>query len=247
VVTPIGSDAADNRFTPRYYQIELELRARIAERVVGDLLPSDADLSREFGVSRMTVRQAFQALVQEGLVDRRPGSGTYVADTAAHRKANVLVGFSDEARRMGRVPSSRLLAKGTRVASHNESVVLALDPGASVAFIDRLRLSDEQPIAIEHAVICERAAVVLDYDLETGSLHGAFRQEGFVPNHGRATISAAPAGADEAGLLDVNKGDPLLVESRLIFDADGFPIEFTESRYVADRYDLKVDFVVEAG
>ena len=79
--------AMSDRFTPRYFEIEQVLRARINELSSGDALPSDADLSRQFGVSRMTVRQAFQALVQEGLVERRPGTGTFVADKSARRQA----------------------------------------------------------------------------------------------------------------------------------------------------------------
>jgi GntR family transcriptional regulator len=82
-------------------------------------------------------------------------------------------------------------------------------------------------------------------DLESGSLHEELRGAGFVPARGRATLAAGAASTDDAGLLGVPPGTPLLVERRVIVDLGGRPLESTESRYAADRYALDVDFEVE--
>jgi GntR family transcriptional regulator len=235
-----------SQFVPRYYEIEQTLRARIATLDPDSPLPSDAQLCEEFGVSRMTARNAVQRLVQEGLVYRLPGKGTYVAGSGAHREASNLVTFSKEMRRRGREPSSRLLERELRPANELEERRLQLPAGSSVVSVRRLRLADNEPVAIEHAVLPAQAAdPVLTADLEGGSLHEALVGGGLVPTRGHATIGSEPAEPDEATLLDVPSGWPLLVERRLIVDQDGKPLELTESRYASGRYALDVDFVVE--
>ena len=104
-------------FTPRYVTIEQSLRARVAALDPHAPLPSDAQLCEEFGVSRMTARNAVQRLVQDGLVYRVPGRGTFVAPGDAHRTATHILSFSDEMRRRGREPSSRLVESSVRPAT----------------------------------------------------------------------------------------------------------------------------------
>jgi GntR family transcriptional regulator len=86
---------------------------------------------------------------------------------------------------------------------------------------------------------------VLDGDLESVSVFATLAAAGLVPTAGRAAIGAEAATADDAKLLGVKKGEPLLVERRLILDQDGAPLELTESRYIGARYGLDVDFEVE--
>jgi GntR family transcriptional regulator len=235
-----------SQFVPRYYEIEQTLRARIATLDPDSPLPSDAQLCEEFGVSRMTARNAVQRLVQEGLVYRLPGKGTYVAGSGAHREASNLTNFTKEMRRRGREPSSRLLERELRPASELEAGRLQLAGESSVVSIRRIRLADDEPVAIEHAVLPAAAAdAVMEADLEGGSLHEALVSGGLVPTRGHATIGSEPAEPEEAGLLDVPNGWPLLVERRMIVDQHGKPLELTESRYASGRYALDVDFVVE--
>lgn len=235
-----------SQFVPRYYEIEQTLRARIATLDPDSPLPSDAQLCEEFGVSRMTARNAVQRLVQEGLIYRLPGKGTYVAGSGAHREASNLITFSKEMRRRGREPSSRLIERELRPASRLEERRLQLPEGSSVVSIRRIRLADNEPVAIEHAVLPPEAGdVVLAADLEGGSLHEALVAGGLVPTRGHATIGSEPAEPHEADLLYVPSGWPLLVERRLIVDQEGKPLELTESRYASGRYALDVDFVVE--
>lgn len=236
----------DQSFVPRYYEIEQSLRSRIASLEPDAPLPSDAQLCEEFSVSRMTARNAVQRLVQEGLVYRLPGRGTFVADYGTHRHASRLTTFTDEMRRKGRVPRSRLLERGQRPATPAEASRLRLDGSSKVVVVHRLRLADQEPVAIELAVLrADAIEAVLAADLEDGSLHVALVSAGLIPSSGRATLGSEPASAVEARLLEVAKGWPLLVERRTILDQNGVPLETTETRYAAGRYAIDVEFVVE--
>jgi GntR family transcriptional regulator len=234
------------RFVPRYYEIEQSLRTRIAELKADDPLPSDAMLCEEFGVSRMTARNAVQRLTQEGLVYRVPGRGTFVAEPPVHRQAGNLLSFTEEMRRRGRTPSSRLLAREVREPRPAEASRLQLDPGEEVIAVRRLRVADDEPVAIEEAVFRATIAPLIQLaDLERSSLHDTLVEGGHVPTMGRARLGAEAAGPDDALLLDVAPGSPLLVEKRVIHDQDGNPLELCESRYAGERYGLDVQFDVE--
>ena len=230
-------------FTPRYYEIEQSLRARVAELEPDAALPSEAQLCEEFGVSRMTARAAVQRLVQDGLVYRVPGRGTFVAAPGANRTASHILSFSDEMRRKGRAPSSRVIERRERPATDEERRRLGV---ADVVVVRRVRLADGKPLAVERAVFpAVRVAPALDADLDRESLFSTLVGAGLVPTRGSAVLAAEGATADDARLLRVRKGAPLLVERRLIRDQDGRPLEWTESRYVGSRYGIDVDFDVE--
>jgi GntR family transcriptional regulator len=240
-------EAEPLRFVPRYYEIEQALRTRIADLKPDEPLPSDAMLCEEFGVSRMTARNAVQRLVQEGIVYRVPGRGTFVAEPPVHRQAGNLLSFTEEMRRRGREPSSQVLAREVREPGPSEASWLQLKPGDYVMVLRRLRLADDEPVAIEEAVF--PAAAVADLlesaDLEHRSLHDTLVHGGHVPTQGRARLGAEAAGPEDAVLLGVREGSPLLVEKRVIHDQDGRPLELCESRYAGDRYGLDVQFDVE--
>lgn len=232
--------------SPHYQQIEQAMRERIAASAPGTRIPSDKELSTEFGVSRMTARHAMQLLAEDGLIRREPGRGSFVATPSPHRRAHRLMTFSQEMRRAGRVPSSRVLTRVLRSSTAEEAQALGIDAGDHVVHLRRLRLADGAPVALESVVlIAATADAVTTADLETGSLHHVLASAGYVLRRGSGSIGADVASATDADLLGVTVGSPLLVERRVIVDAHGRRIEATESRYRADSYRIDVRFDVE--
>jgi GntR family transcriptional regulator len=232
-------------YQPQYRQIEQALRLRIAELPPGARLPSDAELCAEFGVSRMTARNAMQRLAEEGLVARQPGRGSFVLEPPAHRHADRLMTFTQEMLRTGRQPSSQVLTRVIRPASAREAAELGIAEREPIVHLHRLRLADEVPVAIESAVLIGACApAVMAADLANGSLHEALRRAGIVLRRGAGTVTAGAATREDARWLGIRTGDPLLIERRVISDSHGRRIESTESRYLGEKYALVVRFDV---
>lgn len=204
--------------------------------VPGDRLPSDAELCERFSVSRMTARQAVHALLAEGLLYRRRGQGTFVAEPPVARLLGSPLSFSESMRRRGRVPSSRMLVAGLTAPQPADVTTLRLDDGDDVVLVERVRLADGIPMSIERVVLVPALAGVLDVDLGTASLHAEMDRLGRSPSTSHASVSARRADARERRLLDLEPAGVLLCERRVIEDADGVPIEHTETRYAAERY-----------
>ena len=233
-------------YQPRYRTIEQSLRARISGLRPGDPLPSDSALCAEFGVSRMTARNAMHRLSEEGLVLRLPGRGSYVAEPPSHRRADRLMSFTAEMSRRGRVPTSTVVDREIRPASRSAARELSVREGEAIVFLRRVRCADGEPIALETTLLAGRLSpAVMAADLRHESLHAVLLGAGWALRRGTATVTAASASGEDARLLDVSVGDPMLVERRVILDGHGRPLEATESRYPADRYAIDVRFDVE--
>jgi GntR family transcriptional regulator len=232
---------------PLYERIEKQLRRRLAEAADADPFPSEPRLAEEFGVARMTIRAALSRIERDGLLERVPGRGSYVRKPATHRPVGTLVSFHDQALAEGKTPRSQVLEAAHRPASPAEVAALGLGgtDEPTVVAITRVRYFDDLPIAIERAVFPGHLTDLLMADLETGSLHHALRRLGHEPTVGSSVITAGSAG-DDAASLGVKPSTPLLVETRTITDQEQEPLEHTTSRYVAERYALRVDFTVAA-
>ncbi|MEW9548387.1 GntR family transcriptional regulator [Nonomuraea sp. NPDC050783] len=221
---------------PRHQAVERHLRSRIANLRPGDAVESDSELSALFNVSRMTVRQAAQRLVDEGLIYRVPGVGTFVAEPKVHRDMARLRSFTEEMARRGAVAGSRVLSAELRAGTADELAALHLAPRSTVTHVRRLRLADGRPVAIENVVLPMSCSAVLNEDLEHSSLHEALRTLGEIPTSATGTLVAVNAGAEDAELLQVEPGAALLVEERLIVNQNGQPLEKTQTRYLGDEF-----------
>lgn len=236
-VAPVRSAMA------RHQEIEQWLRQLVLGLSPGSAIPSESELAAQFGVSRMTARQAVQDLARDGLVRRQRGAGTFVAPQPMHRREGTLMGFTEEMRQRGLQASSKLLEAGLRPGTVAELDALSPAQGPLVVSIRRVRLADDIPIALEQAVLPSDCAEVLTADLER-SLHAALTAIGRVPSLAQSWITADVARRKEAEYLQIAPRSALLVERRLIYDAEGKPLEDTETRYVAERYVLDAVFSV---
>ncbi len=223
--------------TPLYLQLAHKLREHIARGDVGtgSALPSERDLSQMVGMSRVTVRKAIEMLIDEGLLLRKQGSGTFVAQRIEVPGAS-LSSFSEDARSRGDDPGVIWILKTYALPTEEEASALELSLSASVARLCRVRLSGGEPLAIEHAVV--PAVFLPDLAALGDSLYNVLEQGGMRPVHGTQRIRASLATPTEAGILSIRENGEILRIERRARASDGRSVEFTRSAYRGDRYDL---------
>lgn len=233
-------DAGDS--TPLYLQL-----ARHLEKAIGDgryrpreALPSERLLSESLGLSRVTTRKAIDALVSQGLIVRRQGSGNYIAPRIEQALSR-LTSFSEELNRRGYTPSSRWLSREVAKATDEERRSLGLAPNARVARLKRLRLADDVVMAYEESVL--PASVLPDPEAVGNSLYEHLAAAGRTPMHALQHIHAVNAPARLAAKLALPAGHAVLYVTRIARLESGQPVEFTSSWCRSDFY----DFVAEMG
>lgn len=227
-------------FVPLYVQIRQALSEHISagHLAAGSAVPSERDLAETYGVSRMTVRQALRALRQDGLVYHERGVGTFVARHKVNMHTRHLVGFTEDMRQRGLMPSSRLVALRRERAPAAVALALGVESRAEVFFLERLRLADGAPMAYE----TNRLPVALcpqldDYDLATNALYHILEtQYGIWLSSADEVLEAVGASRRVAQLLEVKTGAPLLAVTRTVYAEDNRVIEYAQSFYRADRY-----------
>lgn len=222
---------------PIYLRLAQTLRQKIVigELDTGDALPSERDLCRILEASRVTVRRAIETLIDEGLLIRRQGSGTYVAPRI-EAQGSYLSSFSEDAAARGETTGAIWLMRTYAAASAEEARVLELDPAAQVLRLGRVRLASGEPLAIEHAIV--PAEFIPDLEGLGDSLYAALEAHGLRPVSGTQKVRASLATPTEAGLLSIAEKSELLRIERVTRLADGRPVEFTRSAYRGDRYDF---------
>ncbi|MDG3439008.1 GntR family transcriptional regulator [Nitrospirillum amazonense] len=229
--------------TPIYLQLARKLREQIASGGIdpGNALPSERNLSDLTGMSRVTIRKAIDKLIEEGLLFRKHGSGTFVAPRI--EAPAFLSGFSDDARRRGDKPGVIWMMKAYASPTEDEAAMLEIPVVTKVARLSRIRLSDGEPLAIEHAVVPARFLPALE---ELGdSLYEALGAHGYRPVKGQQRIRASLATPTEAGIFSVRENAEVLRIERVTRLGDGTPVEFTRSAYRGDRYEFVSDLRCE--
>lgn len=227
-------------FTPLYFQIQTNLLKMIkaGELRAGDPVPSEEELSRVYGVSRMTTRQALQSLKNQGYATGQKGRGTFVTQPKVEKDIAHLAGFTAEMRTLGMRASSRVLEAVSAAADDDVATQLLVLPGAPIFRLVRLRFADGMPMAIEEGSLSrERFPGIETIDFRIASLYQTLRERyGVSINSADEILEARAANRKESDLLEIPPRSSLLVISRILRSADGKPIEAARSLYRGDRY-----------
>jgi GntR family transcriptional regulator len=228
---------------PQHARIAADLRDQISSGQLspGVPVPSEAQLSAEFGVSRGTVRQALAALRAEGLIAGGRGRSPVVARPALSQSFDQMVSFSAWARRSGRVPGARTLELARRPCPVGIADALGLEAEAPVFQYKRLRLLDAEPAMVEVSTFVEAVGrLLLDFDLDAGSVYAQLGGRGVILAEADQQISAVGASPELAELLGVPRRAALLQVRRQVFDADGAPVELSYDSYRGDIFNVTV-------
>jgi GntR family transcriptional regulator len=224
---------------PLYLQLKKLLESQISR---GSLpphsrIPSERELSEQYAISRMTARQALLELIQEGRLYTSAGKGTFVAEPKIRQSLQSLTSFTEDMRLRGLQPGTRLLTCVLDTATPAVAATLRLPEDASVVRIERLRLADAEPMALETAFLAfDGMERLLELDL-SGSLYAVLRSEfGIIPAEAQQEFEACLANPRERSLLKLSDGAPVLQIQRTTFDSEGRPFEFVQSVYRSDRY-----------
>jgi len=223
-------------------------RMRLLDRIAagelrgGQRLGAERGLAADLGVSRSTLRQALSVLERDGVVRRVPGrgGGTFVTPPV-DRDLSRIVGLPSLLREQGFVAGTRLISAAVVDADPRCARALGLRPGALVLSVVRIRLADGTPLSLEHARLpADRFPGLLELALG-GSLYDLLRSRfGVVPAEAEERIDVRPADAEQAAILEVEPGAPLLVVTRTAWDAAGQAMEHSLDLFRADRTSITV-------
>jgi GntR family transcriptional regulator len=211
----------------------------------GMRLPPERELCTQLTISRVTLRKALNKLVEDGLLNASHGRGWYVAPAAGSGKEwpNSLESFSETAARMGLTASSTVLTATVSPANLDEADELSIAPGTPLFYLERVRLLNAVPIALERTHI---SAVLLpdhaDIDFSRESLYAKLTEAGLEFNRADSTIEAREADPYIARNLDIAEGKPLLVMHQLVYDRSEKPMFSSTIQYSGDRYRLRTFF-----
>lgn len=222
---------------PKFYRLKQHLEDLTNTLAPGSPVPPERTLATSFGTSRTTVRQAVHALVIEGRLERIQGKGTFVAHPKVAQPLT-LTSYTEDMRARGIEPSSQLLSVEIIDADLDLSARLNVALGTAVIAIERLRLANGEPMAVERSHLVHGQFPDLRAHLERhGSLYVALRDEyGVSPHSAEQTIETSLATPTESAHLGIDTDVPVLLLSRNTYDESGEPFEWVRAVYRGDRY-----------
>lgn len=233
---------------PYYIQLMAILKGLVVEKKweSGDQIPGEEELCEIYQISRTVVRQALQELEREGIVVRRKGKGTFIAEPKiVEGLVNKLTGFYSDMVELGLNPQTKILHHRVIPADEKVAEFLEIPVGSPVVDIYRLRLIGDEPIQLVTTYIpLHLCPLLADVDLTNRSLYDFLEREGGIfISRGRRFIEAVSASTEEAHYLQIGKGDPLIMLKSISFMEDGTPVEYYHAFHRGDRSRFVVELV----
>ena len=228
---------------PAYIKIHDQLKQDIDRGVweIGDKLPSERDLADMFNVSRMTSRQAITLLVEEGVLDRRLGSGTFVASTRVQEKMRGTTSFTEIMKSQGKTPSSQLISYHRTIPSEQEVEKLGISKTENVVRMERVRYADDVPVVYEVASIPEKFIKNFNKEEITTHFFQTLQEHGYKIGKSEQTIFARLAKEKIARYLEIPSGNPILGLTQISYFDDGTAFEYVRSQYVGERFEFYLE------
>jgi DNA-binding GntR family transcriptional regulator len=231
---------------PLYLRVYRLIADEIASGTLGpgDRLPSERELTGRLGVSRATVRRALGDLANDGLVTSSASRGSFVASGPLVEPPNALLSFTELGGRRGLRATARVLGRTARPATIEEAEAFGIAPGAELVELERLRLLDAVPVAVDVTRFpLARAPEALAVDFSTASLYDLLERSGHPPVRAAYTVEALPAPERVGALLDIPTNDPVLVAETTAYDAGDRLVELARTHYRGDRYRFRATLV----
>lgn len=234
-----------NGHVTKFHSIRDQLLDRLESMAAGEQFPPERQLAEALGISRMTLRRAIDELVAKGVVRRRHGAGVFALGPKLDQPL-AASSFTEDMLARGMRPGSRVLSFDVTKAGAHIGRRLHLDDAAEVVAILRLRLADDEPLALEELHIpASLVPGLAAADLENSSFYELLRSRFDIElNHSVQTIEPTLLDADEAKVLGVPEQSPALLFERTSHSADGVPFEFVRSVYRGDRYKIRTELTL---
>lgn len=224
---------------PLYYQVSqiLEQRILAGEWMPGHKIPTESILVEEFQVSRQTVRQALEDLVRKDLLYRQAGRGTFVKSPKSAYELSSLCSFTEQMKARGLEPSSHLVSLTREVAGGVAKTMLGAPDNEPIWRLERLRLADNEPMALEIMYLPVRFLPDLEKrDFATLSVYGAVEELGYKIEGAHQTLEAENCTEEVAAMLRVNPGAAVLHMREITYLKNQQPLCYVECYYRGDRY-----------
>lgn len=227
---------------PLYFQLRSLLLQQIESGTLkpGDVVPTERELIDRYGISRITVRQAINSLMADGLLYRQRGLGTFVRSSRIEQELSTLTGFSEEMIARGLTPGAKLISAEMVDPDPTVAAKLRLLPSQQLFRLVRARLADGEPMALDvNYLPPDLGEKLLEEDLQE-ALYTLFDRYGVELDWADQAIQSTVADEFVAPHLGIKKGMPILQMERVVYAVDGRPVEYSRTSYRADRYIYRV-------
>lgn len=242
----MATERSNSTTTPRYKQLADIIRNAIEQGLLADnqALPSERELAEKYEVSRDTVRKSVRYLEERGVIYSDHGRGTFVAPAIVRRMSRFIDSFTQDTQHRGGVPGQNILTVEATAASMGIAGLLGLEPGYPLIRVRRVRLIDGAPVGLHDAYFpLPRGSRLERSELEQAeSLYRLLTEKfGFAPAEAVENLHAGSADAEDAQLLGIKTGDPILVCERITLSDRREPIEYCLMKYVSSyRYSTRI-------